>query len=179
MVESFLRAAAENACGTYGPLDADAAADVAVRLACEYAAGRAVVLTDEPTVTTLDLAVRLAAGRADLVRPDDPDWAARLPDAGVAVTGCVLAVAETGSVVLAAAPGTPRAASLAPAAHVCLVRADDIVATLADAVASLGAGELPSALIWVGGPSRTSDLEMRPTIGVHGPRTVDVVLVAG
>jgi L-lactate utilization protein LutC len=178
MVESFLTAAAENACRTHGSHGADDAAVVAVRLATAYAAGRAVVLTDEAIVGALDLEARLRAEHADLLRPADPDWRSRLPDAGVAVTGCVLAVAATGTVVLAAAPGTPRAASLAPPAHVCLVRAGDIVATLVDAFACLGAAELPSALIWVGGPSRTSDLEMRPTIGVHGPRTVDLVVVA-
>jgi L-lactate utilization protein LutC len=178
MVESFLTAAAENACGTHGPHPAGVAADVAVGLATRYSGGRAVVLTDEAIVAALDLEARLRAEDADLLRPADPAWRARLPDAGVAVTGCVLAVAATGSVVLKAAPGTPRAASLVPPAHVCLVRAADIVATLDDAMARLGEGELPSAWIWVGGPSRTADLEMRPTIGVHGPRSVDVVLVA-
>ena len=178
MVESFLTAAAENACGTHGPHPADVAADVAVELATGYAGGRAVVLTDEALVADLDLDARLRAADVDLLRPADPAWRAQLPDAGVAVTGCVLAVADTGTVVLAAAPGTPRAASLAPPAHVCLVRADTIVATLTDAMTRLGSAELPSALIWVGGPSRTADLEMRPTIGVHGPRTVDVVVIA-
>jgi L-lactate dehydrogenase complex protein LldG len=178
MVESFLTAAAENACGIHGPHPADVAADVAVELATRYAAGRAVVLTDEATVAALDLETRLRAEDVDLLRPADPAWRTRLPDAGVAVTGCVLAVAATGTVVLAAAPGTPRAASLVPPAHVCLVQADTIVATLADAMTRLGGVELPSALIWVGGPSRTADLEMRPTIGVHGPRSVDVVVIA-
>jgi L-lactate dehydrogenase complex protein LldG len=178
MVESFLTAAAENACGTHGPHPADVAGAVAVDLATQYAEGGAVVLTDEAVVADLDLDARLRAAGADLLRPADPDWRDRLPDASVAITGCVLAVAATGTVVLAAAPGTPRAASLAPPAHVCLVRADTIVATLADAMTRLGAAELPSALIWVGGPSRTADLEMRPTIGVHGPRSVDVVVIA-
>jgi len=178
MVESFLTAAAENASGTHGPHAADVAATVAVDLATRYAAGRAVVLTDEATITDLDLATRLGAQGAHVLRPGDPAWPTQLPEAGVAVTGCVLAVAATGTVVLAAGPGTPRAASLAPPAHVCLVRADTIVATLADAMGRLGAVELPSALIWVGGPSRTADLEMRPTIGVHGPRSVDVIVIA-
>ncbi len=136
------------------------------------------VLTDEAIVERLDLARRLDAAHLELLRPDDARWTARLPDASVAVTGCILAVAATGSVILAASPGTPRAASLAPAAHICVVHAHDIVATLADAVTRLDDAPLPSALIWVGGPSRTSDLEMRPTIGVHGPRTVDLVVVA-
>jgi L-lactate utilization protein LutC len=177
MVDTFLTAAGENACGTHGPLPADAAANLAVELATRYADGQAVVLTDEPTVVDLDLETRLRAGDITLLRPTDPHWRAALPDAGAAITGCVLAVAATGHVVLAAGPGTPRAASLAPPAHICLVRADQVVATIEDALTQLDAGDLPSALIWVGGPSRTSDLEMRPTIGVHGPRSVDFIVI--
>jgi len=63
---------------------------------------------------------------------------------------------------------------------VCLVATGTIVATMADAItrlATTGAAGLPSAITWVGGPSRTSDLEMRPTFGIHGPRTVEIVLV--
>ncbi|HWS46659.1 MAG TPA: LUD domain-containing protein, partial [Acidimicrobiia bacterium] len=68
---------------------------------------------------------------------------------------------------------------LVPPAHVCVVRTADVVDTLADALARLAAtaSDLPSALTFVGGPSRTGDLEMILTLGVHGPRTVDVVLV--
>jgi L-lactate dehydrogenase complex protein LldG len=63
---------------------------------------------------------------------------------------------------------------------VCLVATGTVVATIADAIArlgSLGPDGLPSAITWIGGPSRTSDLEMRPTFGIHGPKTVEVVLV--
>lgn len=178
MVDAFLTAAGENACGAHGPHPADVAADLAVELAARYADGHAVVLTDEPTIVDLDLETRLRAADATLLRPADPTWRAALPDAGVAITGCVLAVAATGHVVLAASPGTPRAASLAPPAHICLVHAHRVVATIDDALTELDRGDLPSALIWVGGPSRTSDLEMRPTIGVHGPRTVDLILIS-
>ena len=60
--------------------------------------------------------------------------------------------------------------------HVCVLRASDIVPAFADAVASF-AGTLPSALTWIGGPSRTGDLEMITTLGVHGPTVVEVVIV--
>ena len=58
-----------------------------------------------------------------------------------------------------------------------MVRVADIVPTLAEAMATIAAGEMPSALTWIGGPSRTGDLEMITTLGVHGPRAVEVVLV--
>ena len=65
-----------------------------------------------------------------------------------------------------------------PPRHVCVVFADAVVATFAAAIEQVGAAPLPSALTWIGGPSRTGDLEMVQTLGVHGPKAVDVVLVA-
>jgi L-lactate dehydrogenase complex protein LldG len=75
-----------------------------------------------------------------------------------------------------AAPHVPRAISLLPPVHVCVLRASDVVPDLAGAIASF-AGSLPSALTWIGGPSRTGDLEMITTLGVHGPTVVEVVIV--
>jgi L-lactate utilization protein LutC len=86
-------------------------------------------------------------------------------------------VARPAAIGLAAAPGSPRGTSLVPPDHVCVLRVADLVDTLADAMQTLAAGELPSALTWIGGPSRTGDLEMITTLGVHGPRTVEVVLL--
>jgi L-lactate dehydrogenase complex protein LldG len=109
--------------------------------------------------------------------PEADGWRDRLPGARLGVTGSLLAVAETGSLALAAGSGAPRAVSLLPAVHLCLVSTADIVATFADAIARVGGGPLPSALTWIGGPSRTGDLEMIQTLGVHGPAAVEVVLV--
>jgi L-lactate dehydrogenase complex protein LldG len=65
--------------------------------------------------------------------------------------------------------------SLVPPAHVCLLRAGDLVEDLAEALARLDS--LPSGLVWISGPSRSADLEMTLTLGVHGPASVDVVIV--
>jgi L-lactate dehydrogenase complex protein LldG len=107
--------------------------------------------------------------------PDDPSWADRIAAIDVGVTGARLAVAEPATIALAAVPGSPRATSLIPPAHVCVLRTRAVVASLTDAIERVR--PLPSALTWIGGPSRTGDLEMIITLGVHGPRTVDVVLV--
>ena len=97
--------------------------------------------------------------------------------AAVGITGSALAVAEPSTFVFLAAPGSPWATNLVPPAHVCVVRVADVVATLTDVLARMAEADLPSVLTWVGGPSRTGDLEMILTLGVHGPRTVDVILV--
>jgi L-lactate dehydrogenase complex protein LldG len=93
------------------------------------------------------------------------------------LTGCTVAIAETGSIVLqnAGAQG-PRILSLVPDYHLCVVFADQIVATVPEAFARLAAtATLPTTFI--SGPSATADIEMTRIKGVHGPRFLDVVLV--
>jgi L-lactate utilization protein LutC len=96
-----------------------------------------------------------------------------LEDAGMSTA--IYALADTGSVVLAASPGEPRAASLLPAVHVTLVAEDRILPGLAELFEALG-GDLPSALAIVTGPSRSGDIEQKFLVGVHGPGEVHVVL---
>lgn len=97
-----------------------------------------------------------------------------LPGAGV--SWAAYALADTGSVVLAASPDEPRAASLLPDVHVTLVREDVILPGIEALFAAVG-GDLPSALAIVTGPSRSADIEQLLTVGVHGPGEVHVVLV--
>jgi len=95
------------------------------------------------------------------------------------VTGCAVAVAETGTVVLDAGPGQGRRAiSLIPDHHVCVVFAHQIVDSVPEAVSKLS--ESVSAgypLTWISGPSATSDIELNRVEGVHGPRVLDIVIV--
>ncbi|MGH9001503.1 MAG: LUD domain-containing protein, partial [Acidimicrobiia bacterium] len=65
--------------------------------------------------------------------------------------------------------------SLVPPAHICLVRASDVVEDLSEALGLLSS--MPSAVAWISGPSRSADLEMTLTLGVHGPGSVDVVVI--
>ena len=95
---------------------------------------------------------------------------------GAGLSHAVYGLAETGSVVLAAAPEEPRARSLLPEVHVSLLHEDRILPGLAELFAALG-GDLPSSLAIVTGPSRSADIEQRLTVGVHGPREVHVVLL--
>jgi len=93
------------------------------------------------------------------------------------LTGCTVAIAETGSIVLQNSDAQgPRILSLVPDYHLCVVFAGQIVATVPEAFARIEAtSTLPTTFI--SGPSATADIEMTRIKGVHGPRFLDVVLV--
>ena len=93
------------------------------------------------------------------------------------VTASAVAVAETGTIILDAAPDQGRRViSLVPDRHICIIRAGDITAILPEALRRLDATR---AQTWISGPSATSDIELERVEGVHGPRTLDVVIVRG
>jgi L-lactate dehydrogenase complex protein LldG len=181
VIDAFAAASRANACTVHGPLtaSADEVAAFVVEVALRHCNGAPVAAaTRDAALRALPLGDALARAAADVVEPGSPDWTTRLVGAGAGITGARLAVAEQGVFALACSPEAPRATSLLPPVHVCVVFTDTIVETFAEAITRVSAQPLPSALTWVGGPSRTGDLEMVQTLGVHGPRAVDVVLVA-
>jgi len=96
--------------------------------------------------------------------------------AGV-VTGCALAVAETGTIVLDAGVGQGRRAiTLLPDFHVCIVPVERIVASVPEAIRALRPS-LPRPLTFMSGPSATSDIELNRVEGVHGPCRLEILLV--
>jgi L-lactate dehydrogenase complex protein LldG len=103
---------------------------------------------------------------------------AQLDELDAVVTGAALAIADTGTIVLDSGPESgPRALTLVPDHHVCVVRADTIVPSVPDAVAALAqAARAGRPITFVSGPSATSDIELDRVEGVHGPRRLDVIV---
>jgi len=132
------------------------------------------------------------AGVGTLLVPDDvPDgWLSQytgktviderrsveeLDQVDAVLTGCAVAIAQTGTIVLDGGPAQGRRAiTLVPDRHVVVVRVDQIVGRVPEALPRL-APTRPQT--WISGPSATSDIELNRVEGVHGPRTLDVVIL--
>jgi L-lactate dehydrogenase complex protein LldG len=144
---------------------------------------------DLPTTIATTLAEREAR---DIIAPDGvPDgWLTTvnqikdtppldndaLDGADGVVTTCALAIAQTGTIVLDGGPGMGRRAlTLLPDYHLCVVRTEQIVPSVPEAINKL---DPTRPLTFISGPSATVDIEMVRVKGVHGPRTLDVILVA-
>jgi L-lactate dehydrogenase complex protein LldG len=138
-----------------------------------------------------EIAGRIAelAGRRRLAVPDgfpaewlpaglevahEPLTSADLDELDGTLATCAVAVAETGTIILDHGPGQgPRALSLVPDYLLVVVRAEQVRAIVPDAVAAL---DPVRPQTWISGPSATSDIELNRVEGVHGPRTLDVIL---
>jgi L-lactate dehydrogenase complex protein LldG len=109
------------------------------------------------------------------LRDSPPLTAEELDGCDGVLSTCAVAIAETGTIVLDTGPGMGRRIlSLVPDYHLCVVRADQIVGSVPEAIEKLDPGR---PLTFISGPSATVDIELVRVGGVHGPRTLEVVIV--
>jgi len=101
-----------------------------------------------------------------------------LAELEVGVSGAVAGLADTGSIVVASGPGRSRVASLLPPVHVAVLPVSRLYPTLHEWLAGGGAAMVAreANVVIITGPSRTSDIEMQLTLGMHGPKELHVVL---
>ncbi|MEW6513587.1 MAG: lactate utilization protein C [Pseudomonadota bacterium] len=97
----------------------------------------------------------------------------------VGITGCFCAIAETGTLMLCGSPESPATVSLLPETHIAIVPASRIVAGMEEgfALARAELGQLPRAVNFISGPSRTGDIEQTIVLGAHGPYRVHLILL--
>lgn len=139
---------------------------------------RRVTMWDEAHIPLTSLMALLEEMGITRVQGDNAEVATA--DAGL--TGADWAIATTGTLVLSSGPGKPRMASLLPPVHIAIVTEDRLVPRLEDYIAAqraqhLGIFRRSSNVTLITGSSRTSDIEMHPVFGVHGPLELHVILI--
>jgi len=148
----------------------------------ESVAGHCVITTD---VTDVLRQIITDLGAQRIAISDAPELAGFgvVPDASdlfsfeVGITRAQAGIAETGTLVLDSSCERNRLVSVVPPVHIAILRASRIYATLADVLAMLqSAPELSPTITFITGPSRTADIELTLTIGVHGPQELYVII---
>lgn len=180
---------------TTSELDEAALIELLVDRLIDYKAGVDVIQTSQIPQFVAEKLVNAHS----VVTPQglDPQWLSQLPDTvaqhvdapgdrrsvaqldaiSAVVTSSAVSIAESGTIILDGEPDQGRRAiSLVPDHHVCIVPVSTVVQLLPQAMPRL---TITRPLTWISGPSATSDIELERVEGVHGPRTLDVLLVRG
>ena len=129
-------------------------------------------------VVPADLPSRWIPSGVKVLRDDPPLTIAQLDESSGVLTGCAIAIAQTGTIILdGGATQGRRALSLIPDRHLCVVRAEQVVGLVPEAIERL-VERATHPITLISGPSATSDIELSRVEGVHGPRTLYVFVVS-
>jgi L-lactate dehydrogenase complex protein LldG len=154
---------------------------------CRTAGANEVAISESALMAEMDLAARLATQGFSVFAPatlalEHEQVVARLATCGVGLTAADYAIAETGTIVLTSDERNALLVSLLPPVHIALVRLSQIAASLDEVISKVGKeriGRLDASrsVTLITGPSRTSDVELVLSIGVHGPKELHVIIV--
>jgi L-lactate dehydrogenase complex protein LldG len=150
---------------------------------CRSEAYHNLVLSREPSIEELrlDEELKKRVPGITLSKVSGTNLIAQLQVADVGVTGCQYLAAETGTVVVRSSPEAPRALSLLPRAHIVIAKEEQLLSTVAACLAKLSVDQAhpSSAITFITGPSRTADIEKVLVKGVHGPKSLHVLISSG
>jgi L-lactate utilization protein LutC len=154
---------------------------------CRTAGATEVAISDSGLIAEMNLPTHLAAEGFSVFAPaavslDHEQVSARLATSGVGLTAADYVIAETGTIVLTSDERNALLVSLLPPVHIALVRSSQIAASLDEVIIKVGkerTGRLDAArsVTLITGPSRTSDVELVLSIGVHGPKELHVIIL--
>ncbi|HMG72517.1 MAG TPA: lactate utilization protein [Pyrinomonadaceae bacterium] len=154
---------------------------------CRSVGATEVALSDSALIAEMNLQEQLGTQGFSIFIPDavssaHEQTAARLAKCDVGLTAADYAIAETGTIVLSSDEPNALLVSLLPAVHIALVRSSQIAASLDEVISKIGKeriGRLDSSpsVTLITGPSRTSDVELVLSIGVHGPKELHVIVI--
>jgi len=155
---------------------------------CASKGGGEVALSGAQLFTELDLSSALAARGLSTFHSSEHGGSghekliARLANCDVGVTAADFAIAETGTIVLGSGEQNALLVSLLPPVHIAVLRSSQIIASLGEVMIKLNEARMGRVDAWrsasfITGPSRTSDVELVLTIGVHGPKELHVIIL--
>ena len=154
---------------------------------CRTTGATEVAVSDSTLIAEMDLQAQLAAQGFSVFAPkagliDHEQMVTRLANCGMGLTAADYAIAETGTIVLSSDDRNALLVSLLPPVHIALIRSSQIAASLDEVIKAIGNERIgrsdPSrSVTMITGPSRTSDVELVLSIGVHGPKELHVIIL--